>query len=104
MGPDGLSIYFSLALSTCIERKSAGYNVIPWLATAARYSIAQKTLSLNPFIAGHLGLLTAQYRCLLTPRSDWHLGYLRKILLPRAISTHPAAASQTVVASFRSAR
>ena len=29
MWPDGRSIYFSLALSIGIERRSAGYDVIP---------------------------------------------------------------------------
>ena len=43
MGPDGHTIYFSLALSIGIERKSAGYNVVPWHAATAWYSNAQKT-------------------------------------------------------------
>ena len=103
MGPDGRSIYFSLALSIGIERRSAGYDVIPRHAATARCTVAYNIL-FKYFIVGRLGLLTIQYRWLLTPHSDSHLGYLRKILLPPAISTHPAAASQTVVASFRSAR
>ena len=103
MGPDGRSIYFSLALPICIERRSAGYDVMPRHATTIRCTVAYNTL-FKKLIVGRLGLLTVQHRWLLTPHSDSHLGYLRKILLPPAISTHPAAASQTVVASFRSAR
>jgi len=45
MRPDGRYIYFSLALSIGIERRSAGYDVIPRHAATARHAIAQKTLS-----------------------------------------------------------
>ena len=45
MGPDGRSIYRSPALSIGIERRSAGYDVIPRHAATARHTIAQKTLS-----------------------------------------------------------
>lgn len=103
MWPDGRSIYFSLALQIGIERRSAGYDVIPQHAATARCTVAYNILFKN-FIVGRLGPSIAQYRWLLTQHSGSHLGYLRKILLPPAISIHPAAASQTVVASFRSAR
>ena len=56
---------------------------------------------LKTFIEGRLGLLTAQYRCLLTPHNDWNFGYLRKILLMPAISILPQAESQTVGALSR---
>ncbi len=43
--------------------------------------IAPRTVAykdcLNTFIAGRLGLSTVQYRWLLKPHSDSHLGYLR---------------------------
>ena len=45
MRPDGRYIYFSMALSIGIERRSAGYDVIPQHAAEARHAIAQKNLS-----------------------------------------------------------
>ena len=67
--------------------------------------IAPRTVAykdcLNTFIAGRIGLSTVQYRWLLKPHSDSHLGYLRKILLLPAISILPQAVSQTVGALSR---
>ena len=42
MGPDGRSIYFSLALSIGIERRTAGYHVIPRHAATAWYTVANE--------------------------------------------------------------
>ena len=42
MGPDGRSIYFSLALSIGIERRTAGYDVMPRYAATARCTVAYK--------------------------------------------------------------
>ena len=44
MGLDGRSIYFSQALSIGIERRSVGYDVIPWHAATARCTVAYNIL------------------------------------------------------------
>ena len=42
MGPDGRSIYFSLTLSISVERRTAGYDVIPRYTATARCTDAYK--------------------------------------------------------------
>ena len=42
IGPERRSIYFSLALSIGVERRTAGYDVIPLYAATARCTVAYK--------------------------------------------------------------
>ena len=42
MGPDGRSIYFSLALLIGVERRTAEYDVIPQYAATAQCTVAYK--------------------------------------------------------------